>query len=123
MSDPKVKRWVGKYEVGKTIVQGTFAKLRYAKDTETGEPVALKILDKDKLLNTNMSELVKKNSLSLFSLLLLNQNMLNIKSEVHMLTCLQYTSLMCLFCVFAFVDKDRNLYNDADKPSKCSAAV
>ncbi|KAJ4883603.1 Pentatricopeptide repeat-containing protein [Raphanus sativus] len=59
MSDPKVKRWVGKYEVGKTIVQATFAKLRYAKDTETGESVALKMLDKDKLLKTNMSELIK----------------------------------------------------------------
>lgn len=58
MSDPKVKRWVGKYEVGKTIVQGTFAKVRYAKDIETGESVALKIIDKDKLLKTKMSEQV-----------------------------------------------------------------
>lgn len=59
MSDQKFKRWVGKYEVGKTIVQGTFAKVRYAKDIETGESFALKILDKDKLLKTNMSEQVK----------------------------------------------------------------
>ncbi|CAF2338342.1 unnamed protein product [Brassica rapa] len=60
MSDQKVKRWVGKYEVGKTIVQGTFAKVRYAKDIETGESVALKIIDKDKLLKTKMSEQIKK---------------------------------------------------------------
>lgn len=59
MSDPIVKRWVGKYEVGKTIVQGNFAKVRYAKDTETGESVALKILDKDKVLKNKMSEQVK----------------------------------------------------------------
>lgn len=59
---PKVQRRVGKYEVGKTIGQGTFAKVRFAKDTETGESVALKILDKEKVLKNKMSEQV--NSLS-----------------------------------------------------------
>uniref|UniRef100_A0A0D3AKC6 non-specific serine/threonine protein kinase n=1 Tax=Brassica oleracea var. oleracea TaxID=109376 RepID=A0A0D3AKC6_BRAOL len=53
MNRPKVQRRVGKYEVGKTIGQGTFAKVRYAKNTETGESVALKILDKQKLLKNN----------------------------------------------------------------------
>ncbi|KAJ4910879.1 CBL-interacting serine/threonine-protein kinase 26 [Raphanus sativus] len=54
MNRPKVqRRIVGKYEVGKTIGQGTFAKVRYAKNTETGESVALKILDKQKLLKNN----------------------------------------------------------------------
>ncbi|KAF2600113.1 hypothetical protein F2Q68_00007634 [Brassica cretica] len=60
MNRPKVQRRVGKYEVGKTIGQGTFAKVRYAKNTETGESVALKILDKQKLLKNNkMSVQVK----------------------------------------------------------------
>lgn len=60
MNRPKVQRRVGKYEVDKTIGQGTFAKVRYAKNAETGESVALKILDKQKLLKNNkMSVQVK----------------------------------------------------------------
>lgn len=56
MNRPKVQRWVGKYEVGKTLGQGTFAKVRCDVDTETGERVALKILDKEKVLKHKMVE-------------------------------------------------------------------
>lgn len=62
MNRPKVQRRVGKYEVGKTLGQGTFAKVRCAVNTETGERVALKILDKEKVLKHKMAEQV--NSLS-----------------------------------------------------------
>lgn len=58
MNRPKVQRRVGKYEVGKTLGQGTFAKVRCAVDTETGERVALKILDKEKVLKHKMAEQV-----------------------------------------------------------------
>jgi serine/threonine protein kinase len=54
----KVKRRVGKYELGRTIGEGTFAKVRFAKNTETGEPVAVKILDKEKVLRHKMAEQV-----------------------------------------------------------------
>ncbi|KAF8087893.1 hypothetical protein N665_0564s0028 [Sinapis alba] len=60
MNRPKVQRRVGKYEVGKTIGQGTFAKVRYAKNTETGESVALKILDKQKLLKNKMPKQIRR---------------------------------------------------------------
>ncbi|CAA2967989.1 CBL-interacting kinase 32 [Olea europaea subsp. europaea] len=60
MSQPKVKRRIGKYEVGRTIGEGTFAKVKFAKNSETGEPVALKILDKDKVLKNKMSEQIKR---------------------------------------------------------------
>ncbi|KAL0459101.1 UNVERIFIED_CONTAM: CBL-interacting serine/threonine-protein kinase [Sesamum latifolium] len=49
MSQPKIKRRIGKYEVGRTIGEGTFAKVKFARNSETGEPVAVKILDKDKI--------------------------------------------------------------------------
>lgn len=58
MSQPKIKRRVGKYEVGRTIGEGTFAKVRFARNSETGEPVALKILDKEKVLKHKMAEQV-----------------------------------------------------------------
>ncbi|KAK4760543.1 hypothetical protein SAY87_005436 [Trapa incisa] len=60
MSQTKVKRLVGKYEVGRTIGEGTFAKVKYARNTETGEPVALKILDKDKVLKHKMADQFKR---------------------------------------------------------------
>ncbi|KAL4283600.1 hypothetical protein GQ457_16G007320 [Hibiscus cannabinus] len=60
MNQPKIKRRVGKYEVGRTIGEGTFAKVKFARNSETGEPVALKILDKEKVLKHKMSEQIKR---------------------------------------------------------------
>ncbi|OAY64948.1 CBL-interacting protein kinase 32, partial [Ananas comosus] len=59
-STAKVKRRVGKYELGRTIGEGTFAKVKFARNTETGEPVAIKILDKEKVLKHKMVEQIKR---------------------------------------------------------------
>lgn len=67
MNQPKIKGRVGKYQVGRTIGEGTFAKVKFARNSETGEPVALKILDKDKVLKHKMAEQVPfSNSLLFF---------------------------------------------------------
>jgi len=58
MNGQKIKRRVGKYEVGRTIGEGTFAKVKFAKNSETGEPVALKILDKEKVLKYMLAQQV-----------------------------------------------------------------
>ncbi|MQM11567.1 hypothetical protein Taro_044474 [Colocasia esculenta] len=60
MSASKVKRKVGKYELGRTIGEGTFAKVKFARNTETGDAVALKILDKEKVLKHKMVEQIKR---------------------------------------------------------------
>ncbi|RDX74551.1 CBL-interacting serine/threonine-protein kinase 3, partial [Mucuna pruriens] len=60
MSQPKIKRRVGKYEVGRTIGEGTFAKVKFARNSETGEAVALKILDKEKVLKHKMAEQIRR---------------------------------------------------------------
>lgn len=49
---------VGKYEIGKTLGEGTFAKVKFATNVETGENVAIKVLDKDKVLRHKMVEQV-----------------------------------------------------------------
>lgn len=49
---------VGKYELGKTLGEGSFAKVKFATNVQTGETVAIKILDKDKVLRHKMVELV-----------------------------------------------------------------
>ncbi|KAG0489445.1 hypothetical protein HPP92_006308 [Vanilla planifolia] len=57
---PKVKRFVGKYELGRTIGEGTFAKVRFARNTQTGEPVAIKILAKEKVLKHKLVEQIER---------------------------------------------------------------
>ncbi|KAJ1402027.1 Serine/threonine-protein kinase, active site [Sesbania bispinosa] len=46
---------VGKYEIGRTLGEGNFAKVKFARNTETGENVAIKVLDKQKILKHNMT--------------------------------------------------------------------
>ncbi|KAJ0040158.1 hypothetical protein Pint_27451 [Pistacia integerrima] len=60
MSQPEIKRRVGKFELGRTIGEGTFAKVKFARNSETGEPVALNILDKEKVLRHKMVEQIKQ---------------------------------------------------------------
>eukprot|EP00249_Psilotum_nudum_P012508 c23824_g2_i5 orf=476-1762(-) len=45
---------VGRYELGRTLGEGTFAKVKYARNTDTGEVVAIKIIDKEKILKRKM---------------------------------------------------------------------
>jgi serine/threonine protein kinase len=45
---------VGRYELGRTLGEGTFGKVKFARNVETGENVAIKILDKEKVLRHKM---------------------------------------------------------------------
>lgn len=56
----KVRRKIGKYEVGRTIGEGTFAKVKFAKHTETGESVAIKVMAKTTILKHRMVEQIKR---------------------------------------------------------------
>jgi serine/threonine protein kinase len=49
---------VGKYEVGRTIGEGTFAKVKFAQNTETGESVAMKVLDRATIIKHRMVDQV-----------------------------------------------------------------
>lgn len=60
MNPPKIKRRVGEYEMGRTIGEGTFAKVKFARNSKTGDPVAIKILDKEKILKHKMAEQIKR---------------------------------------------------------------
>ena len=50
---------VGKYDLGRILGEGTFAKVRFAKNRETGQFVAIKILDKEKVFRDRLVEQVK----------------------------------------------------------------
>ncbi|EHA8590347.1 putative CBL-interacting protein kinase 24 [Cocos nucifera] len=53
-------RKVGKYEVGRTIGEGTFAKVKFAINTETRESVAMKVLAKTTILEHKMVHQIKR---------------------------------------------------------------
>jgi serine/threonine protein kinase len=51
---------VGKYELGRTLGEGTFGKVKHAVNVETNEQVAIKVLDKEKIQKQNMGAQIKK---------------------------------------------------------------
>lgn len=55
---PASRTHVGKYELGRTIGEGSFAKVKFAKNVETGDFVAIKIVDRDQVLRHKMVEQV-----------------------------------------------------------------
>ncbi|PWA60912.1 protein kinase, ATP binding site [Artemisia annua] len=64
MSSGAVKRRtttrVGNYEVGKTLGEGSFAKVKFARNLATGDPVAIKVIDRDRILKHKMVEQMKR---------------------------------------------------------------
>ncbi|GMI93584.1 SOS2-like protein kinase 17, LOW-K+-SENSITIVE 1, CBL-interacting protein kinase 23 [Hibiscus trionum] len=51
---------VGKYELGRTLGKGTFAKVKYGRNLETEEGVAIKIIDKNKVFKHKMIAQIKR---------------------------------------------------------------
>ncbi|KAJ8748455.1 hypothetical protein K2173_003350 [Erythroxylum novogranatense] len=51
---------VGKYELGKTLGEGSFAKVKFARNVDTGENFAIKIIDRGKVLRHKMVEQLKR---------------------------------------------------------------
>lgn len=60
MEAPKAHVLMGKYELGKQLGQGTFAKVYYAKNLKTGQNVAIKVMDKEKIMQIGMIEQIKR---------------------------------------------------------------
>jgi serine/threonine protein kinase len=51
---------VGKYELGRTLGEGTFAKVKFARNVENGDNVAIKVIDKEKVLKNKMIAQIKR---------------------------------------------------------------
>lgn len=49
-----------RYELGRLLGQGTFAKVYYGRDTRTGQGVAIKVIDKDKVLRVGLVNQIKR---------------------------------------------------------------
>mmetsp|Transcript_28643 Transcript_28643/g.92219 ORF Transcript_28643/g.92219 Transcript_28643/m.92219 type:complete len:436 (-) Transcript_28643:226-1533(-) len=55
-----MRKTVGKYDIGRTLGEGTFGKVKFAVNTETGEEVAIKVLDKERIQKQSMGSQIKK---------------------------------------------------------------
>ncbi|KAG4990866.1 hypothetical protein JHK82_024357 [Glycine max] len=51
---------LGKYELGKTLGEGNFGKVKLARDTHSGKLFAVKILDKSKIIDLNNIDQIKR---------------------------------------------------------------
>ncbi|KAI3874137.1 hypothetical protein MKX03_001785 [Papaver bracteatum] len=51
---------LGKYELGRTLGEGNFGKVKFAKNTESGADFAVKILDKKHILDLNITNQIKR---------------------------------------------------------------
>ncbi|KAL6544868.1 CBL-interacting serine/threonine-protein kinase 20 [Orobanche minor] len=49
-----------KYEMGKLLGQGTFAKVHHARNLKTGQSVAIKIIDKEKIMRVGLIDQIKR---------------------------------------------------------------
>lgn len=56
----KGKILLQKYEIGKLLGQGNFAKVYHASNLETGQIVAVKVTDKEKNLKVGMVDQIKR---------------------------------------------------------------
>ena len=52
-NQPQTTQKIRNYEIIKTIGEGTFGKVKLAKNIQTGELVAIKILEKSKIENND----------------------------------------------------------------------
>ncbi|KAF5742346.1 CBL-interacting protein kinase 12 isoform 1 [Tripterygium wilfordii] len=51
---------LGRYEVGKLLGHGTFAKVYHAKNVKSGDSVAIKVIDKEKILKSGLIAHIKR---------------------------------------------------------------
>ncbi|XP_030468917.2 CBL-interacting serine/threonine-protein kinase 1 [Syzygium oleosum] len=51
---------LGKYELGRTLGEGNFGKVKFAADVESGQGFAVKIIDKAKIINLKITDQIKR---------------------------------------------------------------
>ena len=94
-----VMRKVGKYEVGRTIGEGTFAKVKFAQNSETGESVAMKILDKEAILKHKMVDQVGFSLCSFFYFISI------FKISKNSFPQISYYSVCTYRCIYVYIYK------------------
>ncbi|MCD9560109.1 CBL-interacting serine/threonine-protein kinase 1 [Datura stramonium] len=73
---------VGKYELGRTLGQGNFGKVKYAKHTDSGQSFAIKILEKNRIHDLRITDQIKREIRTLK--VLKHPNVLASKTKIYM---------------------------------------
>lgn len=58
VDEEKKTMLVGKYELGRTLGEGTFGKVKYAKSLDSGHSFAVKILEKTRIVDQRIVDQV-----------------------------------------------------------------
>ncbi|EXB75643.1 CBL-interacting serine/threonine-protein kinase 1 [Morus notabilis] len=51
---------LGKYQVGRTLGEGNFGKVKLAQDIQSGKPYAVKIIEKNRIISLNITDQIKR---------------------------------------------------------------
>ncbi|ONK63051.1 uncharacterized protein A4U43_C07F10910 [Asparagus officinalis] len=51
---------LGKYEIGRTLGEGNFGKVKFARHVESGHPYAVKVLDRKRILDLKIDDQIKR---------------------------------------------------------------
>lgn len=60
MSSQSSRTRVGSYELGRTLREGTFGKVKFARNVATGQSVAIKVVDREKVLKQHLIDKIKR---------------------------------------------------------------
>ncbi|XP_006663738.1 CBL-interacting protein kinase 15 [Oryza brachyantha] len=58
--EPRGKTLMERYELGRLLGQGTFGKVHYARNLDSNQSVAIKMMDKQKVLKVGLSEQIRR---------------------------------------------------------------
>ena len=107
MKVPATRTRVGRYEIGKTLGEGSFAKVKYARNSDTGDSVAIKVLDRDHVLRHKMVEqvcflyfLLFRFFLLIFLNIFVNGGFVQIKREISTMKLIKHPNVVTIFEVF-----------------------
>ena len=99
---------LGKYELGRTLGEGNFGKVKFARDTDSGQLFAVKILEKNKIMDLNVTDQVWSRLLLILTLLLFLFLCFSLLSHLHVLSnsleiliqtqCLALSLSLSCFC-------------------------
>lgn len=56
----KERMQLGKYELGRTLGEGNFGKVKFASNLDSGEAFAIKILEKNRIIDLKITDQVLK---------------------------------------------------------------
>ncbi|XP_027329993.1 CBL-interacting serine/threonine-protein kinase 1-like isoform X2 [Abrus precatorius] len=60
MKNQKEVMRLGKYELGRTLGEGNFGKVKFARNTDSGQPFAVKIIEKNRIIDLNITNQIER---------------------------------------------------------------